>query len=53
MYMESPDHGQTTELPSVVGRLSLTFDTLRAEALPRGASRELIGKVAEQRWATP
>jgi transcriptional regulator with XRE-family HTH domain len=53
VYMESPDHGQTTELPSVVGRLSLTFDTLRAEALPRGASRDLIGKVAEQRWATP
>ena len=53
VYMESPDHGQTTELPSVVGRLSLTFDTLRADALPRGASRDLIGKVAEQRWATP
>jgi transcriptional regulator with XRE-family HTH domain len=53
VYMESPDHGQTTEVPSIVGRLSLTFDTLRAEALPRGASRDLIGKVAEQRWSTP
>ena len=53
VYMESPDQGQTTELPSVVGRLSLTFDTLRADALPRGASRDLIGKVAEERWATP
>jgi transcriptional regulator with XRE-family HTH domain len=53
VYMESPDHGQTTEVPSVVSRLSLTFDTLRADALPRGASRDLIGKVAEQRWATP
>jgi transcriptional regulator with XRE-family HTH domain len=53
VYMESPDQGQTTELPSVVRRLSLTFDTLRADALPRGASRNLIGKVAEERWATP
>ena len=53
VYMESPDQGQTTELPSVVRRLSLTFDTLRADALPRGASRDLIGKVAEERWATP
>jgi len=50
VYMESPDEGQTTELPSVVGKLSLTFGTLRADALPRGASRELIGKVAEERW---
>jgi transcriptional regulator with XRE-family HTH domain len=53
VYMESPDQGQTTEVPSVVRRLSLTFDTLRADALPRGASRDLIGKVAEERWATP
>ena len=52
VYMESPDQGQTTEVPSVVRRLSRTFDTLRADALPRGASRGLIGKVAEERWAT-
>jgi transcriptional regulator with XRE-family HTH domain len=52
VYMESPSQGQTTEVPAVVGRLSLTFDTLRADALPRGASRDLIGKVAEERWAT-
>src|SRR5260370_40760438 len=50
VYMESPDQGQTTEKPSVVGKLSLTFDTLRAEARPRGASRDLIGKIAEERW---
>ena len=52
VYMESPDQGQTTELPSVVAKISRTFDTLRADALPRGASRDLIGKVAEERWAT-
>jgi transcriptional regulator with XRE-family HTH domain len=52
VYMESPDQGQIAEVPSVVRRLSVTFDTLRADALPRGASRDLIGKVAEERWAT-
>jgi transcriptional regulator with XRE-family HTH domain len=50
VYMESPDQGQTTEKPSVVGKLSLTFGTLRADALPRGASRDLIGKIAEEQW---
>jgi transcriptional regulator with XRE-family HTH domain len=53
VYMESPDQGLTTKVPSVVRRLSMTFDTLRADALPRSASRELIGRVAEQEWATP
>ena len=53
VYMESSDQGQTTEAPSVVRRISRRFDTLRADALPRGASRDLIGKVAEERWATP
>jgi hypothetical protein len=50
VYMESPDQGLTTEQPSVVGKLSLTFDTLRAEALPRGASKDLIRKIAGERW---
>jgi transcriptional regulator with XRE-family HTH domain len=50
VYMESPDQGQTTEKSSVVAKVSEIFDTLRAEALSRGASRDLIRKVAEQRW---
>lgn len=50
VYLESPDQGQTTKAPSVVEKLTATFDTLRAEALPRGASHDLIKKVAEQRW---
>jgi hypothetical protein len=36
--------------PSVVAKLSEIFDTLRAEALARGASRDLIRRVAEERW---
>jgi transcriptional regulator with XRE-family HTH domain len=50
VYMESPDQGWTTETPSVFAKLSETFDTLRAEAFPRGASRDLIRRVAEERW---
>jgi transcriptional regulator with XRE-family HTH domain len=50
VYMESPDQGQTTETPSVVAKVGEIFDTLRAEALPRGASRDLIRRVAEERW---
>jgi len=47
VYLESPAQGQTTQRSSVVVKVSETFDTLRAEALPRGASRDLIRKVAE------
>jgi hypothetical protein len=42
--------GHTTEKSSVVAKVSETFDMLRAEALPRGPSRDLIRKVAEERW---
>jgi transcriptional regulator with XRE-family HTH domain len=50
VYMESPDVGHTTEKSSVVAKVSETFDMLRAEALPRAASRDLIRKMAEERW---
>jgi transcriptional regulator with XRE-family HTH domain len=50
VYLESPDQGQTTDKHATVARVSLVFDTLRAEALPRGASRDMILKVAKERW---
>jgi transcriptional regulator with XRE-family HTH domain len=50
VYMESPDEGQTTELPATVAKLTQTFNILRGEALSQTASRELIMKVAEQQW---
>jgi transcriptional regulator with XRE-family HTH domain len=50
VYTESPDEGQTTEVPSVVAKLTQTFNILRGEALPQEASRELIMKAAEERW---
>jgi hypothetical protein len=45
VYFESPDEGQTSRDPVTVA-IALKFETLRSEALPRGASRDLILKVA-------
>jgi hypothetical protein len=50
VYFESPDEGATTKDPATVARIILTFDTMRSEALPRGASRDLIMRVAEEVW---
>ena len=50
-YMETPAQGQTSESPSVARKLTRRFSTLRADALPRAASRDLIRKAAEQ-WST-
>jgi Domain of unknown function (DUF5753) len=50
VYTESPDEGQTTASPAVVAKLTRTFNILRGEALPQAASRELIMRVAEERW---
>jgi transcriptional regulator with XRE-family HTH domain len=51
VYLESPDQGQTTDKHATVTTISLAFDMLRAEALPRGASRDMILKVAKERWS--
>jgi transcriptional regulator with XRE-family HTH domain len=50
VYVETAVEGQTIEKSALVSKAGLAFDRLRAEALPRGASRDLIGKVAEERW---
>jgi transcriptional regulator with XRE-family HTH domain len=49
-YLETAVTGQVVEAPSVVSQADLIFDTLRSEALPRAASKNLIVKVAEERW---
>jgi transcriptional regulator with XRE-family HTH domain len=50
VYLETAAEGQVTDSPSVVAHVALRFDRLRAEALPWGASRDLIRKVAEEVW---
>jgi hypothetical protein len=49
VYLETAVESSTVERPALVGKAALAFDRLRAEALPRGASRDLIGKAAEKR----
>jgi transcriptional regulator with XRE-family HTH domain len=51
LYAETAVEGQSIERPALVAKAALAFDRLRAEALPRGASRDLIRKVAEERWS--
>jgi transcriptional regulator with XRE-family HTH domain len=41
---------QTIRDPDVVHKTAVAFDLVRGDALPRGASRDLILKVAEERW---
>jgi transcriptional regulator with XRE-family HTH domain len=50
VYLETAAGGQIAEAPRTVAEVMLTFDTLRSESLPRGASRDLIMKVAEEKW---
>jgi transcriptional regulator with XRE-family HTH domain len=49
-YLETAAEGQVTDSPSVAAHIALRFDRLRAEALPWAESRDLIRKVAEERW---
>jgi transcriptional regulator with XRE-family HTH domain len=46
-YLETLAEGFVIEAPSALTDIMLTFDTLRSEALPRAASRDLIMKRAE------
>lgn len=50
VYFEAPDEGQTTRQPATVAKIIVTYDTLRDEALGGRVSRDLIRKVAEERW---
>ena len=52
VYLDTPDQGQIMERPTVLTKISEIFDQVRAEALPRGVSRDLIRKVAEEQWTT-
>ena len=50
LYAETAVEGQAIEKSALVSKAALAFDRLRTEALPHGVSRDLIGKVAEERW---
>jgi Domain of unknown function (DUF5753) len=50
VFIEDVTGGRVAEDPDVVAEVTLRFDSLRSEALPKGASRDLMGSVAEERW---
>jgi len=50
VFLEDVSGGRVAEDPDVVAEVTLRFDSLRSEALPKGASRDLMGSVAEQKW---
>jgi hypothetical protein len=50
VYLETATTGQVVEVPSATREAGLIFDNLRGEALHRTASRDLIMKVAQERW---
>ena len=50
LYAETAVEAQTIERSALVKKAALAYDRLRSEALPHRSSRDLIGKVAEERW---
>jgi transcriptional regulator with XRE-family HTH domain len=49
VFFEDASGGRVAEDPTMVEQATLWFDSLRSEALPKGASRDLIGS-AQERW---
>ena len=48
--LEDIADGRATDDAATVSQVTLRFNSLRSEALPKGASRELIARVAEEQW---
>jgi hypothetical protein len=48
--LEDIADGRVTDDVSTVAQVTLRFNSLRSEALPKRASRELIVRVAEEEW---
>jgi transcriptional regulator with XRE-family HTH domain len=49
-YAETPLQGFVLDLPEVTSKARERWETLRGESLPQRQSRELILRVAEERW---
>jgi transcriptional regulator with XRE-family HTH domain len=50
LYMDDASGGSVAEEPARVSNVAYRFDTVRSDALPKVASRELIAKVVGERW---
>ena len=50
VFLDNLADGQVSENEELVSHVTQRFEALRAEALPKGASRDLIMRVCEERW---
>lgn len=50
VFMEDISGGRVAEDEATLSETALYFEALRSEALPRGASRDMMAKVAKERW---
>ncbi len=50
LYLDTAVQGQTVIETALVRKAASVFDRLRADALPRGTSSDLIQKVMNERW---
>jgi transcriptional regulator with XRE-family HTH domain len=50
-YLETPNHGLVADAASLTSKILDRFERVRSEALPKGASRELVQRVVSERWA--
>jgi hypothetical protein len=50
VYVEDIADGRVFEDPRTVSLVTLRYKSLQSETQPKGASRELIARVAEERW---
>jgi hypothetical protein len=48
--LEDIADGRVTDDTATVSQVTLRFNSLRSEALPKGPSGELIVRVAEEKW---
>jgi len=52
VYVADAAGSRVAEDASTLSRVALRFETLRSESLPKSASRDLIAKVAKERWTS-
>jgi DNA-binding XRE family transcriptional regulator len=50
VFLDDASGGRVAEDAPVVSDMALLFDALRSDALPKAASRDLIVRVARERW---
>ena len=50
VYLETPDQGLISDAPSLATKIQGAFERVRSEALPKGASHDLIRRVVNERW---